>query len=204
MSRQTQQVFHSKGGASVRPSARERRAISRVLVFLGFVALAAAVSAASVVAQPAGYKVYSGKPPIILSSDPAQKNAALEIVGSDGIGALGFNFNGYANGDMVVQVPAGWTISVTFKVDSVFHHSLAIVPWQQRKAHVFSDAFPGSSIPDPKAGIRRSSRPVTFSFVAESAGQYAMVCEVPGHDDLGMWDEFDVVQGLEAPAVFVR
>jgi hypothetical protein len=171
---------------------------------MGFVAIAAAVGAFPLAAQPAGYKAYSGKPPIILSSNPAQKTAALEIVGSDGIGALGFNFNGYANGDLVVQVPAGWTITVTFRVDSVFHHSLAIVPWDQKKAHVFTDAFPGSSIPDPKAGIRRSSKPVSFTFVAGSAGQYAMVCEVPGHDELGMWDEFDVVQGSEAPAIFVK
>ena len=167
-------------------------------------ALFAVFAPVTLAAQPAGYKAYAGKSPIVVSSDAAARTAHLEIIGSDGLGALGFNFNGYANGDLVVEVPEGWTVTITFKVDSVFHHSLAIVPWSQHKAHTFTDAFAGSSVPHPKQGIRRGDKPVTFSFIASKAGSYAMVCEVHGHDDLGMWDHFDVVSGLNAPAAFVK
>ncbi len=167
-------------------------------------ALLAVLAPVSLAAQPAGYKPYAGKSPIVVSADPAAKTANLEIIGSDGLGALGFNFNGYANGDLIVEVPEGWTVNVTFTVDSVFHHSLAIVPWAQHKAHAFTDAFAGSSVPHPKQGISRGDKPSSFSFVASKAGKYAMVCEVHGHDELGMWDRFDVVSGLSAPAAYVK
>ena len=64
---------------------------------------------------------------------------------------------------------------------------------------ITADELPGYA-----AGIGKNDRPEEFTFTATQAGQYAVVCGVPGHAQAGMWDEFDVVAGLAAPQVFVQ
>ena len=38
----------------------------------------------------------------------------------------------------------------------------------------------------------------TIQFVADAAGNYAMICYTPGHTTLGMWLYFNVAAGGEA------
>ena len=38
----------------------------------------------------------------------------------------------------------------------------------------------------------------TITFVAERAGNYSMVCYIPGHTAIGMWVWFTVTSGQEA------
>jgi hypothetical protein len=53
-------------------------------------------------------------------------------------------------------------------------------------------AFPGSSSPDPSAGIAKLKVPQVFSFTASKVGTYAILCGVPGHAIGGMWNVFKV------------
>jgi uncharacterized cupredoxin-like copper-binding protein len=41
---------------------------------------------------------------------------------------------------------------------------------------------------------------VTLSFTADTAGDYTMVCYIPGHAVAGMWVNFRVAEGEEAGA----
>jgi hypothetical protein len=50
-------------------------------------------------------------------------------------------------------------------------------------------------------GLQSSDPPVKFSFKADKAGQYAMVCGVPGHAQGGMWDELDISATAQAPTI---
>lgn len=153
---------------------------------------------------PPGYKPYSGSDHIIASTNPQAKAVTLDIIGGQGNAGSGFNFNGYSKGDMIVEVPEGWRVSVDFTVDSSLSHSIIITPWSQRQAGSFTKAFSGASIPNYSSGIHKGDPAAHFSFQASKAGKYAMVCAVPGHDDLGMWDQFDVVSGLAKPEVLVK
>jgi sulfocyanin len=146
---------------------------------------------------------YSG-PDTIVTSDAASKSVTINLAGGEGSAAKGFNFNGYGNGDMHVQVPTGWTVKVRFTDASSTPHSALIAPWEERQASSFHMAFTGSAGADYKSGIEQGDPPQTFTFPADKAGHYAIVCGVPGHDDLGMWDEFDVVDNLAAPQVLVK
>ena len=137
-------------------------------------------------------------------SDAASKTVTANLVGGQGTAANGFNFNGYANGDMQVQVPTGWTVKVSFVDQSSTPHSALIVPWEERQAGGFPPGFHGSAAADFRSGIEKGDDPQTFSFTVDKAGQYAIVCGVPGHDSAGMWDEFDVVDNLAAPRVLVK
>jgi sulfocyanin len=140
----------------------------------------------------------------IMSSDPAAKQVTLNLVGAEGSTASGFNFNGYANGNLVIRVPEGWTVAVNLTVDSDTPHSVLVTPWSERTAKTFTPAFPQAETPDYSAGIAKGQLAQHFSFVADKAGQYALVCGVPSHDVAGMWDELDVVSGAAAPEVLVR
>ncbi|HUX21454.1 MAG TPA: sulfocyanin-like copper-binding protein [Spirochaetia bacterium] len=149
-------------------------------------------------------KPYTGSDTIIGSADAQSRSVTLNIIGGQGDAGSGFNFNGYANGDMVIKIPVGWKVTVNFTVESSLSHSLVVAPWAQRQAGSFTPAFGGAATPNYSTGIHKGDPAVQFSFPATSAGQYAIVCAVPGHDDLGMWDELDVVGGLAKPEVLVK
>jgi len=149
-------------------------------------------------------KPYSGSNAIITSSNQQSKTVALKIIGGQSGSSSGFNFNGYSNGNMVIKVPEGWKVTVDFSVQSSLSHSAVIAPWSEREASSFDTAFAGSAMPDYTSGINKGDKPVSFSFAADKAGKYAIVCAVPGHDDLGMWDEFDVENGLVKPEVLIK
>lgn len=176
--------------------------ICRTFTVAALVVLALFAAAAS--ASAGGFKPYRGSAPIIAAASAGTKTVTLDIIGAQRGSSNSFNFNGFSNGDMVIKVPAGWTVTVHFSVQGSLAHSAIIVPWSQRQAFSFTKAFPGSAMPGYQSGISGGEPPVDFSFTASNAGRYAIVCAVPGHDSLGMWDEFEVVSGLAKPEVLVR
>jgi FtsP/CotA-like multicopper oxidase with cupredoxin domain len=114
----------------------------------------------------------------------------------------GYNFNGYANGALVVKVPTGSTVQVTMRnLAADLSHSVLVAPWSERiKGSGFTPAFPGAAPADAETGVTSHDPPIRFKFTARAAGTYALLCGVPGHALIGMWDEFDVVDGLAAPS----
>jgi len=167
---------------------------------------AAASGAASGAAVSNGAAVslvaYSGNDRV-LSTNAASRTVTVNLVAGQGASANGFNFNGYANGDMHIQVPTGWRVKVSMVDQSQTPHSALIVPWNQRQGGMLQPAFTGSAPADFRSGMEQGDDPLTFTFTAGKAGQYAIVCGVPGHIDAGMWDAFDVVDSLAAPRVLV-
>ncbi|HEV2357244.1 MAG TPA: sulfocyanin-like copper-binding protein [bacterium] len=120
--------------------------------------------------------------------------------------ADGYNFNGYASGTLVVKVPTGSTVQVTMRnIAADVSHSLLVAPWDQRtKGSGFTPAFPGAASGDFETGITSHDPPLHFTFTARSAGTYTLLCGVPGHALIGMWDELDVVDGLSAPSATTK
>ncbi|MCL6599220.1 MAG: hypothetical protein K6T81_10820 [Alicyclobacillus macrosporangiidus] len=110
----------------------------------------------------------------------------------------GFNFNGYTNGGMTFTVPKGWTVKINFQNNSTVPHSAVVVPYNKRSAD--TPAIPGASSPNPEQGVGKGVKQ-TFSFKAVTAGKYAIVCAVPGHEEAGMWITFVVSDTATAPSV---
>ncbi len=116
----------------------------------------------------------------------------------------GLNFNGYYNGQLVITVPTGWKISITYKnTESMMPHSLGVTDWADHSggSGSFKPAFTGSIPSDFTQGITKSSAPTTISFVANKSGKYGIVCGIPGHAAGGMWDELDVSSSVKAPTI---
>jgi sulfocyanin len=130
----------------------------------------------------------------------------------------GFNWDGAAHGQMIVTVPLGAKIIATYKNLANTGHDVLIVPNQATiPTHSVPVAFTGASYGAPSFSGRRpgaggppSGTPTprrtsgpggfaaadhaahTFTFVANKAGTYMIICGYPGHAIAGMWDTFVV------------
>lgn len=135
-----------------------------------------------------------------LSWNAASHTATLTLIANYNNTLSGFNFNGYGDGKMVVSVPMGAHVDVHFSNKGSVPHSAVITFYTDRTSTSgIPDAFRGAHTPNPTSGTTAGS-PQSFSFTANKAGKYAIVCAVPGHDVAGMWDVFVVTSG-GAPSV---
>lgn len=126
----------------------------------------------------------------LLAYSSAKRTVDLELLAAAPSGSSQFNFDGASNGQMTITVPLGWKVNVTCSNDSTtLTHSCAIV-----EPNGSTPVFPGAAVAQPRRGVKPGSATV-FSFVASKAGDYQIVCLVPGHRDAGMWDRFVVRSG---------
>lgn len=128
-----------------------------------------------------------------LISNARTKTVALTLIagwhGTNG----GLNFDGYSDGQMKVVVPVGWKITVIYSNQNAASHSVIFVRYQRRIPVMgFTPAFPHAESADPMNGSAMNSKPQRFTFVANRAGTYRIVCGVPDHALSGMWDYFVV------------
>jgi len=138
------------------------------------------------------------------SLDKTAKTLDLNLSSGDSKDNSGLNFNGYSAGKLIITVPVGWKVNVTYaNKDSQMPHSLGFTTWAHRNdaSANFPAAFPNSIGPKFNSGITSTDKPIQFSFTAATAGQYAFVCGIPGHAAGGMWNEFDVSASAKAPTV---
>lgn len=145
------------------------------------------------------------KPSAFLVSVPHRHTVRLLIEAALGTANGGLNFDGYAKGQMTILIPRGWRVDVTFENNaSDLGHSAVVTSWSwpltgSGPKPVFAGAAsPGAGLGTPKGKI------VHFQFVADRNGRYRLVCAVPGHADLGMWDVVVVNQHLKAPRLILH
>jgi plastocyanin len=125
--------------------------------------------------------------------DAASKTANVTLVAAYNGNNGYFNFDGYATGHLTITVPVGAKVVVSFTNRAGLPHSAVITPFASHSLPGnFPLAFPGSSTPNPAAGAANLKTPQVFTFTAGKAGDYAIVCGVPGHSLGGMWDILDV------------
>ncbi len=114
----------------------------------------------------------------------------------------GFNFNGAAHGKMVVTVPLGDKVVVTYKNAVSVTHDVDIIPYQTPlPGRSVAPAFRGATTYKPGAPLPGMGVPQMATFVAAKAGRYMIICGVPGHAAGGMWDTFVVSSTAKAASV---
>ena len=110
------------------------------------------------------------------------------IAGYDGENS-GFNFDGYARGELQVIVPRRWRVVVRCRNRGPLRHSCAVV----RGPTSVQPAFRGAAIPHARLGLQ-PGQSASFSFRATRTGAYRLACVVPGHEQARMWDLLEVVR----------
>ncbi len=119
----------------------------------------------------------------------------------------GMNFNGDSKGQMIVTVPLNWRVTVKFvNTDNAQAHSAMIVRYADRTAVTIPEtsvAFPHASTPDPTDGTSYGISQ-SFQFIADKPGQFALVCGVPGHGAMGMWDTLLISKAAKTASIRTR
>lgn len=114
-----------------------------------------------------------------------------------------WNFNGAHDGNMTITVPVGFTITIDLvNSDPNMAHSLGISATTSGfgampdPTPVFAGAI--TSDPTSMVGATMPGEQESITFVADVAGEYAMVCYIPGHAATGMYVYFNVSANGEA------
>jgi len=130
--------------------------------------------------------------------DEANQMVHMTITAGAVDNVIGYwNFNGGANGDMTITVPEGYNVMIDFKNDDpAMAHSLGISATNSGFGAMVDPvaAFEGAMTSNPTSMTQATmpGQEESISFVASTAGEYAMVCYIPGHAATGMWIRFNV------------
>jgi plastocyanin len=123
-------------------------------------------------------------------SNAKKHMAVVTMIAAEGNANGGENFDGFSKGAMTVTVPKGWTVVVHFSVSasSGIPHSLLVTPANGKFSFTNpKPVFPGAETTNPIDGGAPGSKQ-TFHFKVTKPGKYRIVCAIPGHAALGMWD----------------
>jgi sulfocyanin len=139
-----------------------------------------------------------------MSYRPAERTVDVRLVaGYDG-GNNSLNINGATQGGHTVTVPVGWRIEGVMENRVDLPHSVVVVPVVARLPESPGDAaFSGAHTAAATDGAGERTRS-PFTFVADRAGSYMMVCGVPFHGQAGMWIRLVVSDEAARPEYAVR
>jgi sulfocyanin len=132
--------------------------------------------------------------------EPAAREAHLRIAAALDGNNGGMNFNGASKGGATITIPVGWRVRVSFvNRDAVPHSAIVIAGAPPVPAIPETPAFGGAYTTGLTAGLF-TDQTDEMKFTASPAGQYILVCGVPGHGASGMWIRFVVSPDAKTPA----
>ncbi len=136
--------------------------------------------------------------------NPATHTATVRLIAGLTSTNASYNFDGGAKGAVRITVPLGTKVVATFVDNVSMPHSALIVPFNAPLTVTPpAPAFPGAASADYHNGTEKGDPASVFTFRANKAGTYRIVCGVPGHDVAGMWDIF-IVSRVARTASFQR
>jgi sulfocyanin len=135
-----------------------------------------------------------------MSFDAASKSVKLQMIAALGSANGGMNFNGGAKGNQTITVPEGWTVNMHFVNKDAIPHSAIVIEKQEPLPVIPQDpAIPRAYTSHVTDGLPTDGTDDT-SFKASKAGNYVIVCGVPGHGPSGMWINFVVSADAKEPS----
>lgn len=140
--------------------------------------------------------------PSWMTVDEAARTVTMEIdAGADDANNR-WNFNGLYAGEGSITVPEGYTVTIEFtNSDPTQPHSLGIGEAMDTYPATFENpqpVFAGAMTSNPNTSGTPSNESETIEFTTDTAGDYAMICYVPGHAVAGMVIPFTVSAEGEA------
>ena len=113
----------------------------------------------------------------------------------------GLNFNGGTSGDRTVVVPLGWLVIVTVanEDETLMHSALVAAHELPVPPEPPAPAFEGARIASFARGLPNGESE-EMRFTASRAGQFLLMCGVPGHGEGGMWINLEVSENAVVPA----
>ena len=141
-----------------------------------------------------------------MTVDEQNQTVTMEIIAGSTSANNNWNYNGYHAGgnNARIVVPQGYEVTINFEnQDDLSPHSVGIdaqvgdyPPTFQSIEPAFDGALSSGATSMSEATQPGASETITFT--ASEAGDYAMVCYLPGHATAGMWIHFRVSADGEA------
>jgi sulfocyanin len=159
---------------------------------------AAPAATAAPAAQPAQLPaVGESTRPDWFRVDDGARTAHLTLVAGETPAKNYWNYNGYHDGNAVVTVPEGYSVTIDLvNQDPSMPHSVGVSDLSLRTsaAPPAEAVFAGAITPNPTSMIDGTmpGQEASITFTAERAGTYALLCYIPGHAATGMWIYFVV------------
>ena len=140
-----------------------------------------------------------------MTVDEEANTVTMDIVSGESDANNSWNFNGYHAGDNArIVVPQGAEVTINFtNQDELTPHSLGIDAQTSNFPATFQEVepvFEGALTPGATSmsDATQTGETDTITFTASEAGDYAVVCYLPGHANQGMWIHFRVSAEGEA------
>ena len=114
-----------------------------------------------------------------------------------------WNYNGAVNGEWAITVPQGYEVTIELvNEDPNMAHSVGVSAELENFAvpPAPDPVFEGAITENPQSMVDATmpGESETITFVASEAGNYSLVCYIPGHSAVGMWLYFTVSETDEA------
>lgn len=123
------------------------------------------------------------------------------LAGMNGANA-GMNFNGFANGDVVLRVPPGWQLTTEFhNRDRGQNHGFDLIRYVQPVPPGHGSLAVAEATTDTLDAGLPPGATKTLRFAAPPSGRYIIRCTAGGHASLGMWILLDVDSTIALPAL---
>lgn len=134
--------------------------------------------------------------PAWMTLDETAMTVTMDIDAGESDANNRWNFNGLYAGSGAISVPQGYQVTINFtNSDPNQPHSLGIDEAMESYPATFEapePVFAGAITPDATTTGTPPNGSATISFTADQAGDYAMICYVPGHAVAGMVIPFHV------------
>lgn len=133
-----------------------------------------------------------------MTVDEDAQTVTLELVAGQTTANNSWNFNGYFGGEGEIFVPEGYEVTIEFSnEDPNMAHSVGVDSRTSSFPANFSNPEPvfEGGITSNATSLTEGTMPgesETITFTAATAGEYSLVCYVPGHAAVGMWMLFNV------------
>ena len=135
---------------------------------------------------------------------PGTRTATFKLVaGIPGRAKSPFNFDGFTDGELTMTVPESATVVLNFVNEDGTPHSAELIgDSTQPLPNMALDqpAIPRAYSRAVSEGIAQFGRDV-IRFKAAPAGDYRIICGVPGHALSGMWIRFEVSKEAKSPSL---
>ncbi|MDH3272420.1 MAG: sulfocyanin-like copper-binding protein [Gemmatimonadota bacterium] len=114
-----------------------------------------------------------------------------------------WNYNGAIRGQLAITVPEGYTVTIDLvNQDPNMAHSVGVSSELSNFAipPAPNPVFDGAMTQNPQSMVDATmpGESESITFVADAAGNYSLVCYIPGHSAVGMWLYFVVSAADEA------
>lgn len=143
---------------------------------------------------------HSPNPASFMKFNASRKTATLTVDADYNNENGGFDFDGYSFGELTFRMPENYHVTVNFTNYGSMPHSVGLV--RAGANNPAGPVIPGAAVPQPLAGLQPGGS-ATFHFETPAGPRhYELACLVPGHIEVGMYVNFDVVKAAQ-PSVYV-